>query len=124
MLDSFLISVLVGTALGFLTGLGTGGGSLLLLWLTLVMGMDAPKARVLNLMFFLPAALISTVVRLRKGGISLGKLLLPASLGCIAAALFALLGRSIDTTLLRKLFGILLLFTGLRELFYRPRKPK
>jgi threonine/homoserine/homoserine lactone efflux protein len=44
--------------------------------------------------------------------------------GCIAAALFTFVGRLIDTTLLRKCFGGLLLITGLRELFYRPRNAK
>ena len=55
MLSSTVISVILGGVLGFLTGLGTGGGSLLLLWLTLVLGMDPQTARTVNLMFFIPA---------------------------------------------------------------------
>ena len=38
MLNSLPICLVVGTVLGFLTGLGIGGGSLLMLWLTLVLG--------------------------------------------------------------------------------------
>jgi uncharacterized membrane protein YfcA len=56
-------------AVSFLTGLGTGGGSLLLLWLTLVLGMDPALARTVNLMFFIPAAVIASVIRFFKGGI-------------------------------------------------------
>ena len=56
MLESIPFSITVGILLGFLTGLGTGGGSLLVLWLTLVLHMDPAQARVVNLMFFLPAA--------------------------------------------------------------------
>ena len=52
------------------------------------------------------------------------KILLPAAAGCAAAALMAFLGQKIDTENLKKLFGVLLIFTGFRELFYRPRKPK
>ena len=37
MLESLPVALIVGTLLGFLTGLGVGGGSLLILWLTLVL---------------------------------------------------------------------------------------
>ena len=38
-------AVIVGAALGFLAGLGVGGGSLLMLWLTLCAVMDSSTAR-------------------------------------------------------------------------------
>ena len=59
MLDSLTVSLIVGTALGFLSGLGVGGGSLLILWLTLVLGMEQGEARTVNLLFFLPAAAVA-----------------------------------------------------------------
>ena len=124
MVDSLPISLIVGAVLGFLTGLGTGGGSLLVLWLTLVVGMDDPTARTINLMFFLPAALIVTLLRLRKWCIPWKKIMLPILAGSASATLFAMIGRNLDTTVLRKPFGLLLIFMGLRELFYRERKPK
>lgn len=124
MLESIPFSITVGILLGFLTGLGTGGGSLLVLWLTLVLHMDPAQARVVNLMFFLPAALIATFLHWRQGRIPWKKLLLPVLAGSLAAALFASVGQKMNTESLEKLFGVLLLFTGVRELFYRPRKPK
>lgn len=124
MLDSIPISIAVGVVLGFLTGLGTGGGSLLILWLTLVRNMEPAQARIINLMFFLPTALIAAVLHWRQGRIPLKKVLFPAIAGCATAALFASIGQKIDTENLKKLFGVLLIFTGLRELFYRPRNPK
>ena len=57
MLESFPVCIAVGTILGFLAGLGIGGGSLLILWLTMVLGMPQPEARFINLLFFLPAAI-------------------------------------------------------------------
>ena len=124
MLNSIPVSIGVGIALGFLTGLGTGGGSLLVLWLTLALSMNADQARLINLMFFLPAALISTWLRWRRGGIPFKKLWMPAATGCAAAALVAIMTKNMDTELLEKLFGVLLLYTGFRELLYRPRNPK
>lgn len=124
MLDTLPFSLTVGVILGFLTGLGTGGGSLLMLWLTLVLHMDPSQARVVNLMFFLPAALIATILNCRQRRVPFKKIILPAAAGCAAALLMASVGQKIDTGNLKKLFGVLLLFTGFRELFYRPRKPK
>ena len=119
-----MLNMLVGTILGFLTGLGTGGGSLLILWLTLVVEMDPSQARLINLLFFLPSAIIATGIRWFKGGIPFKKIWLPALGGCIAAALFANLGRVLDAGNLKKLFGLLLIWIGLREVFYRARNPR
>lgn len=127
MLSSTGFSILLGAVLGFLTGLGTGGGSLLLLWLTLVLGMDPQTARTVNLMFFIPAAVTASLVRLFRGGIPFRKIILPALAGCVSAAVFAVAGSHMDTEHLKKAFGVLLILTGVRELLYRPqrlRKPK
>lgn len=112
----------VGTILGFLTGLGVGGGSLLILWLTIVLHMEQTAARGINLLFFLPSALIACSFRKKQGTLPL-ETVLPAILsGSISAAVFSWAGFLINTELLRKLFGGLLLLTGLRELLYKPKK--
>ena len=122
MLESFSVSVLVGTILGVLSGLGTGGGSLLILWLTLMLGMDQETARSINLMFFIPSALVACLFRLKQGRLDIKKVLPAIIAGSIASGLFTFLSRDMDTTMLRKLFGGLLIVTGLRELLYRPNK--
>lgn len=124
MLTSPLFSIVVGTILGFLSGLGTGGGSLLVLWLTLVLHMESSDARVINLLFFLPSAIIATILHWRQKRISWKKILPPAIAGCIAAFAFSSIGQKINTESLQKLFGVLLIFIGMKELFYRPRKPR
>ncbi|MBO7253559.1 MAG: TSUP family transporter [Oscillospiraceae bacterium] len=118
MVTSFPVCLAVGTVLGFLSGLGVGGGSLLVLWLTLAAGMEPEQARILNLLFFLPCALIACLFRWRQGVLQPGKVLPAIVSGCLAAFLFSRI--SLDTGLLKKAFGLLLLFTGLRELTYKP----
>lgn len=114
-----MIAIIIGAALGFLSGLGTGGGSLLLLYLTLVRQMPQTEAQMINLLFFLPSALIACVFRIRKEDIRI-KQILPAILaGSISAIVFAWFGRRWDSAILRKIFGGLLLITGLRELLYK-----
>lgn len=109
-----ILSTLAATALGVLTGLGVGGGSLLLLYLTLVVNLDAGTARTISLLFFFPAAALSAF-RARKQ--ICWKTLLPAILaGCLSAFLFSLLSKALDPGYFRKALGVLLLILGIREL--------
>ena len=114
-----LVSILVGSILGFLAGLGIGGGSLLILWLTAVLGMDPQKARCINLLFFLPAALIACLFRKAQGQLDLKKVLPAILTGCLAAGVFSLVRQQLDVSLLKKLFGGLLIFTGAKEILYK-----
>lgn len=124
MLDSIPFNIIVGAVLGFLSGLGVGGGSLLILWLTLIANVPQEIARSINLMFFLPTALISSLFRWKKGNLQIKKILPAMAGGVVAAVLFTWLSRHISSDVLKAPFGVLLLVTGARELFYRPRKPK
>ena len=116
-----MVNFLVGAVLGFLSGLGVGGGSLLLLWLTLVMGTSQSTARVMNLMFFVPCALIATAFRWKQAKAD-WHLTLPAVFaGLLGALLGNFLGPILDVALLKKAFGILFIVCGLRELLYKPK---
>ena len=124
MLTEFVPSLLIATVLGFLAGIGVGGGSLLILWLTMVVDMPYPQARILNLLFFLPAAVIACLFKKKQGELPLKKVLPAVISGVVAAGVFSLLGTFLDIQVLQKLFGALLLLTGVRELLYRPRKAR
>ena len=124
MLNAFPIAVAAGIALGFLAGLGIGGGSLLVLWLTLVLNFDHSTARMLNLMFFIPSALSACLFRWKQGNLKVQKILPAIIAGIVCAVIGTNLSTTLETNLLKRLFGILLLAAGARELFYRPRKFK
>jgi len=124
MLESLPVKLIVGTVLGFLSGLGIGGGSLLILWLTMVLDMDPATARSINLLFFIPSALVACALRIRQGTLKVKPLLPAIFAGCAAAALFSWISTVLDVGVLRKIFGLVLIAAGLRELFYRPRKAR
>ena len=124
MLESLPVKLLVGTLLGFLSGLGIGGGSLLILWLTMILNTDPAVARSINLLFFIPSALVACALRIRQGNLKIRPLLPAVFAGCAAAAVFSWISTVLDVAILKKLFGIVLVAAGLRELFYRPRKAK
>ena len=121
-MDNLIVTLAVGTALGFLTGLGVGGGSLLMVWLTAVLGMDAVTARSVNLLFFLPGAAVAIVFRKKQGSIQWHNVLPPALAGCIAAAVSSWFSTAVDNSWLQKIFGAVLIAAGLREVLWSPTK--
>ena len=94
---------------------------MLILWLRLVVGMEQSHARAINLLFFIPSAVIACLFRWKQGRLDIKKILPAIIAGSIVSAIFTVLSQNMDTGLLKKLFGILLLFTGARELLYRPK---
>lgn len=123
-MDGIVMAAIVATILGFLAGLGVGGGSLLVLWLTLVLKIPAQEARAINLLFFLPTALIATLIRIKQKQLHFSLLLPGALTGCAGALIFSYIGGRLNTEALQIPFGIFLIAAGLQELFYRPRKDK
>ena len=121
MLNSFPVALIIGTLLSFLAGLGVGGGSLLMIWLTVLLSVEYSIARTVNLLVFIPTAICASFFRWKQGALQIGQVLPAIIAGCIAAGVFSFLGKTMDIELLKKLFGILLLITGVRELTYRPR---
>ena len=122
MLTSIPMILIISTVLGFLAGLGIGGGSLLVLWLSFVMGLDPVTIRGINLLFFLPSAIIAICFRWKQGSIKWKKILPAIIAGCVSAFLFSWLGGYFEANILKKFFGIVLILTGVKEVCYRPRK--
>ena len=116
------INLLIATLLGFLTGLGIGGGSLLILWLTLVLRIDSFTARGIVLLFFIPAAVISSFFRWKQGSFSITAALPSIISGCIAAIIFSYISTAVDIHVLDQLFGIILIAAGFRELQYKSKR--
>ena len=116
------MAVAVGFLLGTLSGLGIGGGSLMLLWLTLGAGLSPETAGQINLLYYIPTALIATLLR-RDRPLAPKSILRTAVLcGILGSVLGSYLGTLADEALLRRAMGGLFLLTGIRELFYRDRE--
>ena len=116
---SAVLAAAVGLLTGILSGFGIGGGSLLLLYLTLFEGAGQYQAGGINLLYFLPAGLLALPAHVRNGYVEKKALLPCISAGLLCAALCAWAATGLDTSLLRKLFGGFLILIGLRELLGR-----
>ena len=124
MLESLPVTLVIGTLLGFLSGLGVGGGSLLILWLTVVLQVDPITARSINLLFFIPSALIACGLRMKKRQLEFRPLIPVMLTGCAAAAVCSWISTIMNVEILKKLFGLVLIAAGTRELFWNSRKNK
>ena len=114
---SALLAGVAGLVCGVLSGLGIGGGTLLMVWMTAVMDMEQRMAQGINLLYFLPTAACALIFHI-KNRLIRWRVVLPAAItGCVSAAGAALLATSVDASLLRKLFGGFLILVGITELF-------
>ena len=115
-MTGWLLPLAVGFGTGILSAWGVGGGTLLLLLMTLFLGVDQTTAQGINLLYFLPTAGVSLIFH-RKNGL-LDKKALKAAIppGIAAAAIGAFLATAVDTDLLRRPFGLFLLFAAVMTL--------
>lgn len=114
----------IGVAAGFLAGLlGIGGGLLLVPAMALVFAFDQHVAQGTSLVVIIPAALAGTVTHYRSGRLSIRDAALLAAGGIAGALIGSLSALSVDDTLLRRLFGVFLLFVAAQMALTRRRRP-
>ena len=108
-----------GAVCGVLSGFGIGGGSLLMVWMTALIGMEQKAAQGINLLYFLPTAAAAILFH-TKNRLIAWRAVLPAALaGCATAALGAFIAAGLERPLLQKLFGGFLLLVGLQEVILK-----
>lgn len=112
---------LVGLLSGVAASMGFGGGMVLLIYLTTIAGIPQLESQGVNLLFFLPIALISLIINLRSHLVDLRGLLPSLITGALFAALFSFVARFLGGAMLRKGFGVLVVIAGARELLKKKK---
>lgn len=102
--------------------MGLGGGFILVVWLTIFEDIGQRAAQGINLLFFLPIALISLIFHLKNHLVNTALVKKIATGGVLGAVIGTYGAQLIDNGLLRKLFALFLLAFGLRELFSKSEK--
>jgi uncharacterized membrane protein YfcA len=112
----------------FLTGIfasmGLGGGMVLIVYLTVFVGFSQIAAQGINLVFFIPIAIISLVLHTKNKLVEWKKAVPAVLWGTAAVIISAWLANRIEQSLLSKAFGIFLILMGLKELFFKSEKHK
>ena len=120
----FLLPLLIGFGTGILSAWGVGGGTLLLLCMTLFLGVDQATAQGINLLYFLPTAGMGLIWHRKNGLLEKDVLRQAIPLGTGAAIAAAWIATSVDTAVFRKPFGVYLLLTGVMTLFQTKKSDK
>lgn len=110
------LSILIGMLTGIVSGFGIGGGSLLVLYLTAFAGMAQYTAGGINLLYFIGCAPAALIGHIRQHNIEWPAVAFCSAAGIAAAIPTSLLAAGLDTNLLRRLFGLVLLYIGIKEL--------
>ena len=121
-MTNWLIPFLCGLGAGVISAWGVGGGTLLLLVMTLFLGVDQRTAQGINLLFFLPTAASALVCHWRSGYLDKPALKAAVPPAVILALAGAWAATAIDVEALRKPFGVYLLASGISLVW--PRKKK
>ncbi len=104
-----------------LAAMGVGGGGLLVIYLTLVRGMEQIGAQGINLFFFLFGAFPALCVHMFKRKINVGMLIPLCVFGVIGTLFGYFILTILPIALLRKAFGALLLVSGVTALFKKEK---
>jgi len=116
-------NMLVGLVTGIVSGCGIGGGSLLMLWLTLAASVPQYTAAGINLSYFLCCAPTALVLHIKNKLVETDGLWMCILAGAVTAALMGLLAAWLPTVWLRRGFGVLLLYIGAKELLAKKNQP-
>ena len=107
---------------GIIGGMGLGGGAVLIIYLTVFSDVDQLKAQGINLLFFIPIALLAVSVYAFKKQIKWKTVLFLSLFGVIGTFLGILLADKLGGDFTAKLFGGLLIIIGIKEIFQKQRK--
>ncbi len=112
-----MVEVLIGMISGMITAIGLGGGTVLILLLTLGLEVTQRVAQATNLLFFVPTAVTAIILNLREKNIEL-KIGINLIFGGVIGAIFgSILANGINVGNLRKLFGFFLLCIAVHEIY-------
>ena len=111
------VAILAGFGSAVLASMGMGGGSILILYLTLIAGVPQREAQGVNLLFFLPIGAAALWLHWRQGRVDKTAVRQFLPTGLLGALLGTGLAMLADESLLRRGFAVFLLLIGLRQLF-------
>ena len=109
--------VLIGLVSGVVSGTGMGGGTVLILLLTLIMGIDQHIAQATNLIFFIPTSIAAIIANWKYKLVDKKIALWVSIAGTIGAVGGALISNKTDVESLRKYFGIFLAMIAIFEIY-------
>ena len=114
--------IIIGLISGIVSGTGMGGGTVLILLLTALIGIEQHIAQATNLIFFIPTTIVATIANLKNKLIDKKLAITISIFGVIGATLGAIASSQMNIRALRKYFGIFLVIVAIYEIYSFIRK--
>ncbi len=107
--------IIAGILSGVVAGMGMGGGTLLIPILTIFFNIAQQQAQGINLLAFLPCAVVSLIIHIKNKLVDF-KIGLPIILtGVLSSVGASFLAVNLNNKVLQILFGVFLLLIGLQQ---------
>lgn len=117
-----ITDILAGVLSGALGAMGFGGGGILILYLTLYKNISQLTAQGINLIFFIPSAIFALILHSKNKLVEWKIALKFIAFGIIGLIIGYFIVSSIDENIIRKMFSIVLIVMGTKELLRKNEK--
>lgn len=107
---------IIGIASGIISGMGIGGGAILIPALLIFTEISQQSAQGVNLVVFIPVAIAALIMHMKEKNINFKLAIWIVIGGLVGAILGSNMALKIDSKTLKKFFAIFLLLIGLYEL--------
>lgn len=120
------MEIIFGLIAGIVTGLGMGGGTVLILLLSLFLDLEQHMAQATNLIFFIPTSIAAIFINLKQKNVDLKLAITVSIFGIVGAILGAIISHNISSNHLKKYFAIFIFIIALHEVYklYKEYKKK
>jgi len=109
--------IIFGIISGIVTGLGMGGGTILILLLSLFMNLEQHIAQATNLVFFVPTAFAAILINVKQKNVDYKLAGIVIAFGIIGAVIGSIFSKNIASDNLRKYFAIFILLIAIYEIY-------
>ena len=112
-----MLETLIGFISGIVSGTGMGGGTILILCLSIFLEINQKTAQATNLIFFIPTSIAAIYITMKQKNINIKLAKQIIFWGIIGTIIGALIAQKINVTVLKKMFGIFLAIIAIHEIY-------
>ena len=112
-----MTEVLIGIISGIVSGTGMGGGTILIFLLSFMLEIEQHTAQATNLIIFIPTSIVAIIVNLKNKNIDTKQAIIISIFGVLGAIIGANIAMYMDVKILKKGFGIFLIFVTINEIY-------
>lgn len=117
-----IITILAGLFSGVVSGMGIGGGAILIPILTVLLGYGQQAVQCANLVYFVPTAIAALIIHIKNKSVDFKAAWPIIGFGVIGAIAGSWIAVYMPAEILRKIFAVFLLAVGINQFFGKKEK--